>query len=117
MNILKQSEQVHINMLFITISSTTQGNATDLGWTNTKYGTSKTALIALSKIHAKELSECGKEDIILNCCCPGWVRTDMAGDQAPLTPDQGAETPVTLALLPAGGPFGEFWRDKKVAQW
>ena len=28
----------------------------------------------------------------------------MAGDRAPLTPDQGAETPVMLALLPAGSP-------------
>ena len=41
----------------------------------------------------------------------------MAGDRAPLTPDQGAETPVMLALLPAGSPSGEFWKEKKVAVW
>jgi len=32
--------------------------------------------------------------------CPGWVKTDMAGDKAPLTIQQGAETPVYLVELP-----------------
>ena len=43
----------------------------------------------------------------------------MAGDRAPLTPDQGAETPVMLALLPAGSSptSGEFWKVKKIAVW
>ena len=75
------------------------------------------ALTALTKIHAKELAASGKEDILVNCCCPGWVKTDMAGDKAPLTPDQGAETPVHCALLPPGSPTGEFWKDKKIIQW
>ena len=56
----------------------------------------------------------GKKDILINA---GWVRTDMAGPKAPLTPEQGAETPTMLALLPPGSPSGEFWKDKKVAQW
>ena len=63
------------------------------------------------------LSFSGKEDVLINACCPGWVKTDMAGDKAPLTPDQGAETPILCALLPAGGPNGEFWRDKAVTTW
>ena len=60
-----------------------------------------------------------KEDVLINACCPGWVKTDMAGDVAPLTPDQGVETPILLPspLLPPGSPTGEFWRDKKVVQW
>ena len=59
----------------------------------------------------------GKEDILVNCCCPGWVKTDMAGNKALLTPDQGAETPVFLAFLPPGSPSGELWRDKKIEDW
>lgn len=74
-------------------------------------------MTALTKIHAKELAASGKEDILVNACCPGWVKTDMAGPQAPKTPDQGAETPVMLALLPPGSPTGEFWRDMKITQW
>lgn len=59
----------------------------------------------------------GKEDILVNCCCPGHVRTDMAGEKAPLSPDQGAETPIMLALLPAGSPTGGFWKDKALSSW
>ena len=91
------------------------GDYKEKGWTNTGYGTTKMAVTALTKVHARELS--GKDDILVNSCCPGWVKTDMAGDKAPLTPDQGAETPVLCALLPAGSPTGEFWKDKKVAKW
>lgn len=74
---------------------------------------------ALSKIQARALTEDSREDILLNACCPGWVRTDMAGPKAPKTIDEGAETPVYLALLPpnAGKPHGEFVRDKKVQEW
>ena len=41
----------------------------------------------------------------------------MAGPNATLSPDEGAETPVYLALLPTGSPNGEFWKNKAVAQW
>ena len=90
------------------------GNHGEVGWTNTPYGTTKTAVTALTKIHAREMAASGKEDILINSCYPGWVKTDMARDMAP---DQGAETPIYLALLPPGSPTGEFWRDKKIAEW
>ena len=41
----------------------------------------------------------------------------MAGSKAPLSPDEGAETPVLVALLPPGSPTGEFWREKVIKQW
>eukprot|EP00118_Oscarella_pearsei_P000839 m.5928 g.5928 ORF g.5928 m.5928 type:complete len:270 (+) comp14486_c0_seq1:138-947(+) len=81
------------------------------------YGTSKVGVIAMTKIHARQISACGKEDILVNACCPGWVRTDMAGSKAPLSPDEGAETPVFCALLPSGGPTGEFFQKKAVSVW
>ncbi len=58
----------------------------------------------------------GKEDVLMNACCPGWVKTDMAGDKAPLTPDQGAETPIMCALLPQGSPTGAFWKEKELTE-
>ena len=71
----------------------------------------------LFQVHAREIAASGMEDVLINSCCPGWVKTDMAGDRAPLTPDQGAETPVMLAFLPPNSPSGEFWREQKIAKW
>lgn len=55
----------------------------------------------------------------MNACCPGWVRTDMAGPKATKSPDEGAITPVYLALLPPGAtePHGKFVSDKEVQPW
>lgn len=35
----------------------------------------------------------------------------------PKTPDDGAKTPVLLALGDIGGSNGQFWRDEKVMEW
>ncbi|CAL8369903.1 carbonyl reductase [NADPH] 1 [Gadus morhua] len=90
------------------------------GWPNTAYGVSKTGVTALSFILARRLSrERHGDKILLNACCPGWVRTDMAGTKAPKSPEEGAETPVYLALLPpdANQPHGQFVSDKHVQPW
>lgn len=57
--------------------------------------------------------------ILLNACCPGWVRTDMTGPKAPKSPEEGAVTPVYLALLAPGAtePHGKFVSDKEVQTW
>ncbi|XP_054831107.1 carbonyl reductase [NADPH] 1-like [Eublepharis macularius] len=90
------------------------------GWPNTAYGVSKIGVTVLSRIQARLLNETRKADgILLNACCPGWVRTDMAGPKAPKTPEEGAETPVYLAFLPPGAdrPHGQFVSEKKVLPW
>ncbi|KAK5854353.1 hypothetical protein PBY51_015430 [Eleginops maclovinus] len=90
------------------------------GWANTAYGTSKTGLTVLSMIHARRVTKERPHDgILVNACCPGWVRTDMAGQKAPKSPEEGAITPVYLALLPAGAtdPHGKFVSDKEVQPW
>uniref|UniRef100_A0A4W5MP82 Carbonyl reductase 1 n=1 Tax=Hucho hucho TaxID=62062 RepID=A0A4W5MP82_9TELE len=86
----------------------------------TAYGVPKTGLTVLSRIHARKLRhERPADQILLNACCLGWVRTDMAGPNGPKSPDEGAITPVSLALLPAGAgePHGQFVIDKKVHPW
>uniref|UniRef100_A0A8C3VUI4 Carbonyl reductase (NADPH) n=1 Tax=Catagonus wagneri TaxID=51154 RepID=A0A8C3VUI4_9CETA len=89
-------------------------------WPSTAYGVTKIGVTVLSRIYARKLSEQrGGDKILLNACCPGWVRTDMSGPTAPKSPEEGAETPVYLALLPsdAEGPHGQFVSDKKVLKW
>jgi hypothetical protein len=41
----------------------------------------------------------------------------MGGNQAPLTPEQGADTPLWLATLPDDGPSGGFFREQKPIPW
>ncbi|XP_032888322.1 carbonyl reductase [NADPH] 1-like isoform X2 [Amblyraja radiata] len=90
------------------------------GWPSTAYGVSKIGVTVLSMIHARRLSkERAADKILLNACCPGWVKTDMAGPNAPGTVEEGAVTPVYLALLPEGaeGPHGQYVSDKTVQPW
>lgn len=78
------------------------------------YRLSKTLLNGITVLLAKELRG---SNILVNSVCPGWVRTDMGGDQAPLTPEQGASTPVWLATLPDDGPTGGFFRERRPIPW
>lgn len=78
------------------------------------YRVSKAALNMLTVTLAAELDH---EPILVNAVCPGWVRTDMGGQAAPRSPEHGADTPIWLATLPAGGPTGGFFRDRKRIPW
>ncbi|KAB0374384.1 hypothetical protein FD755_014640 [Muntiacus reevesi] len=90
------------------------------GWPNSAYGVSKLGVTVLSRILARRLEEKRKADrILLNACCPGWVKTDLGGAHASRTVEEGAETPVYLALLPpdATEPHGQLVCDKVVQNW
>ena len=78
------------------------------------YRISKTAINAVTVILARELDG---TNIKVNSVCPGWVRTEMGGNNAPRSPEQGAETIVWLATLPDDGPSGGFFRDRKRIDW
>ncbi|XP_070566998.1 carbonyl reductase [NADPH] 1-like [Ptychodera flava] len=94
------------------------GNHIAKGWHTSPYGTSKLGVIALTAVQARAMTGDSGEDILINCCCPGLVATDM-NPKGTKTLDQGAQTPVHLALLPvnAGKPQGEFLGEKKVIPW
>jgi NAD(P)-dependent dehydrogenase (short-subunit alcohol dehydrogenase family) len=78
------------------------------------YRLSKTILNGITVLLASEMRG---TNILVNSACPGWVRTDIGGDQAPLSPEQGADTPVWLATLPDGGPSGGFFRERQPIPW
>ena len=90
------------------------GQLADMGTGTPAYRVSKTALNALTRMLSAELNGSG---ILVNSMCPGWVRTDMGGAQAPRSVEQGADTAVWLATLPADGPTGGFFRDRKPMAW
>ncbi|PWZ01922.1 NAD(P)-binding protein [Testicularia cyperi] len=86
------------------------------GWKGAAYATSKAGLIAYTKALAKDYQSQGK-NVTVNACCPGYVNTDMTKGKGYKTLDQGAETPVFLAIQEKEGITGEFWSEKKVHPW
>jgi len=78
------------------------------------YRISKTMVNFLTCLAALEVD--GRE-IKINAVCPGRVRTDMGGEDAPLSPTEGADTAVWLATLDADGPNGGFFRMRMKAEW
>ena len=107
------TEQQLVSLMDQYVQDVTAGDYASKGWSSSPYGVSKVGVNALTRVLARELSKGEDKDVLVNTCCPGWVRTDMGGPSARLSPDQGAETPVYLALLPPGSPNGKFWSRKK----
>lgn len=69
------------------------------------YDASKSALNAFTIHLAHELQG---TNIKVNSAHPGWVKTDMGTDAAPMEIVDGAKTSVALATLPQEGPNGAF---------
>lgn len=114
------TEEELVGLMERFVSDAQAGIHAEQGWPSTAYGTSKIGLTTLTRIMARNLSkERPGDEILCNACCPGWVKTDMAGPNAPKSPDEGAVTPVYLALLPAGAkePHGQFVSEMKVQAW
>jgi NAD(P)-dependent dehydrogenase (short-subunit alcohol dehydrogenase family) len=56
-------------------------------------------------------------NIKVNSAHPGWVKTDMGGEQAPMDIAEGAKTAVRLALLGTDGPTGKFFHFEEELPW
>lgn len=91
--------------------SSGMGALDGLTTTAPSYCLSKLALNGATLMLAQFLRNKG---ITVNAMCPGWVKTDMGGDSAPRSPEQGADTAIWLATEAPQGETGRFWRDRKV---
>lgn len=69
------------------------------------YNASKAALNIYTIHLAHALAD---TSIKVNAAHPGWVQTDMGGEQAPMDIVQGAKTSVDLATLGEDGPSGAY---------
>jgi NAD(P)-dependent dehydrogenase (short-subunit alcohol dehydrogenase family) len=84
-------------------------------WANAPaYGVSKAALNMMTFQLAHDLRGSG---VLVNACCPGWVRTEMGGPDAEKSVDEGADTPIWLATLPDDGPTGVLFAERAPISW
>ena len=78
------------------------------------YDSSKAALNSFTIHLAHELKD---TRIKVNSAQPGWVKTDMGTNAAPMEIPDGAKTGVALALLGDDGPTGGFFHLGKPIPW
>jgi NAD(P)-dependent dehydrogenase (short-subunit alcohol dehydrogenase family) len=69
------------------------------------YNVSKSTVNAWTVQLAYELRD---TPIKVNAAHPGWVKTELGGEGAPMEIPDGAKTSVALATLPADGPNGAY---------
>jgi NAD(P)-dependent dehydrogenase (short-subunit alcohol dehydrogenase family) len=78
------------------------------------YAVTKAAVNMYTVHLAAELRD---TNIKVNAAHPGWVKTDMGGEQAPMELEDGAKTSVLLATLPADGPTGGYFHLNDALPW
>lgn len=92
-------------------SDVRNGTHRSMGWGNSDYGMSKLALIAATKVLARE-----NPGVIINCCCPGSCKTDMSSQRGTRQPSEGAKNAVLPATMD-DPPTGQYFADFQVSQW
>lgn len=89
------------------------GSLAEMGHWAPAYSVSKAALNAVTR----QLAAALRGRVAVNAVCPGWVKTDMGGAEAPRTAAEGADTPVWLATDAPWTLTGRFFRDRREIPW
>jgi NAD(P)-dependent dehydrogenase (short-subunit alcohol dehydrogenase family) len=115
--LVKKSEAGRIvNMSSILGSQTLHSdpNSPIYNFKSLSYDASKAALNSFTIHLAYELRD---TKIKVNSAHPGWVKTDMGTDAAPMEIPEGGKTGVELALLGADGPTGGYFHLGQPLPW
>lgn len=110
------SEQLIDRTVSTFLEQVEDGTWTSAGWPQmfTDYSMSKLAINSYTRLMAKVLSDRPEgHKIFINCYCPGWVKTAMTGYAGNISPEEGADTGVWLALLPDQAVTGEFFAERR----
>ncbi|QCE02779.1 carbonyl reductase [Vigna unguiculata] len=96
------------------LSDFKEGSLESKGWPRYMgaYIVSKAAMNGYTRILAKK-----NPSFCINSVCPGYVKTDITSNTGFLTVEEGAASPVRLALLPNGSPSGLFYYRADVASF
>lgn len=97
-------------------TAVSEGREKEAGFPSAAYAVSKAGEIAMTKVVAMEEKKRGGKKLV-NACCPGYVKTDMTRGGGVKTVDEGAKTPVMLALGNIQGRTGGFWQSEKEIAW
>ncbi len=83
------------------------------------YSVSKVAVIAyVSALHNTLVVEPGSgKKINVFSCCPGYVATDLNNKSGTKTVEEGANTPVWLALHSPEEGIGKLWAEREVVDF
>jgi NAD(P)-dependent dehydrogenase (short-subunit alcohol dehydrogenase family) len=88
-----------------------EGNHLDKGWGKSFYGMADLALVAASQIWARN-----EPDITVDCCDPGYCKTDMTHHKGDRDPAEGAKCVVKPATM-ENPPTGAFYANNEIASW
>jgi NAD(P)-dependent dehydrogenase (short-subunit alcohol dehydrogenase family) len=85
------------------------GTWTAHGWPTFAYGVSKNLVSAYTRVLDMDFRSQGL-GLRVNCLHPGWVRTDMAGQEAHLSIEEGSVLPVRV-IRDVSEVSGKYWRE------
>ncbi|XP_002983044.2 (+)-neomenthol dehydrogenase [Selaginella moellendorffii] len=98
------------------LSAVRDGKVEASGWPRGIFGAytvSKIALNAYTRLVARDVQREGRQ-LYVNCVHPGYVKTDLNNNRGFLSTEQGADTAVWLALVPANEQSsGDFFYERK----
>ena len=105
---------VNLTSILGSMSEHADRNSPIHGRNFTAYDTSKAAVNLFTVELAQALAD---TPIKVNCVHPGWVKTDLGGDQAPMELVDGAKSSVMAATIGADGPSGGFFHMGVHMRW